>query len=49
MTKLNPNNGKHFSWDIFEFDIIFHWSQNNQNISLTFTIGIFKFHCESEH
>ena len=33
MTKVNRNNGKEtksgiFPWDIFESDIIFHWSQN---------------------
>ena len=29
-------------------DIILHWYQNTKNISVTFMIGIFKFHCKSE-
>ena len=33
MTKVNPNNGNEtksniFPWDIFKYDIIFHWLKN---------------------
>ena len=35
MTAVNPNNGNEtksdiISWDLFKFDIIFHWSQNTE-------------------
>ena len=44
-----------FSCDIFKSDIIFHWSQILfikivfNNISMTFIIDIFQFHCKSDH
>ena len=31
-------NQKFFSWDIFKSDIMFHWTQNTKNISMTFKI-----------
>ena len=35
MTAANPNNGNEtksdiISWDLFKFDIVFHWSQNTE-------------------
>ena len=35
MTKVKPSNGNKtksdiFPWNIFKFDIIFHWLQNNK-------------------
>ena len=47
MANVNPNNGNKthsdiLLWDTFKSDTIFHWS-------LTFIIGIFQFHCRSEH
>ena len=53
MTKVNPNNGNEtksdiFPWNIFKFDVIFDWPQNTK-MSMTFRIGVFQFHCKSEH
>ena len=44
----NWNKIRHFWWDIFKSDIIFHSSQNTKKISMTFMIGIFQFHCKCE-
>ena len=54
MATVNLNNANEtkldiFSWDIFKSDIIFQSSQNKKNISMTFIIGMFQFHCKSEH
>ena len=29
-TQTTEMNQKHFPWDIFKSDIIFHWSQNTK-------------------
>ena len=54
MTKLNQNTGSEtksdfFPWYILKPDIIFHWSPNTKNISMTFITSVFQFHNKCEH
>ena len=53
MTKMNPNNGNQTKSDNFHRTYAnltsFFIGRRTLNISMTFIIAIFQFHCKSEH